>query len=273
MTASPSEYLVFDAMGIKNLTRQSTARAKRTMSAQSRYRTLVANTGAIYAANQEGRTALLEKGLYEIVGGIQPTNADQWNLVKTDSERLLKVWFSKEKEQGPAADEVVSQLLDLLKELATPPPPTLLIADVKADKITHIHDFPQRRLPTPVPTHVPTPVSVHVQKEVPLVQVIEEVEVEESEEEVVIEESEEEVIEEESEEEAEAEEEEAEEEAEEEVEEEAEEEGMEVEQIFIRGRTYWLDSNTQQLYANAEGDEVGEEVGKMVDGKPVFLSK
>ena len=58
-----------------------------------------------------------------------------------------------------------------------------------------------------------------------------------------------------------------------EVEEEAEDDGMEVEQITIRGRTYWIDTNTQKLYANAEGDEVGDEVGALVNGKPVFLAK
>ena len=46
---------------------------------------------------------------------------------------------------------------------------------------------------------------------------------------------------------------------------------MEVEQVFVRGRSYWLDTNTQKLYTNVE-DEVGEEVGAMVNGKPVFLS-
>ena len=54
---------------------------------------------------------------------------------------------------------------------------------------------------------------------------------------------------------------------------EEEEEGMEVEQVQVRGRTYWLDVNTKKLYSNAEGDEVGDEVGSMLNGKPVFLSK
>jgi hypothetical protein len=48
---------------------------------------------------------------------------------------------------------------------------------------------------------------------------------------------------------------------------------MEVEQVVIRGRTYWIDTNSKKLYANAAGDEVGDEVGAMVNGKPVFLSK
>jgi hypothetical protein len=260
-------------------------RAKRTMSAQTRYRTLVANTGAIYAASQDGRTVLLQKGLDDIVGGIQPTNADQWNLVKTDSERLLKVWFSKEKDHDPAAGEVVSQLLDLLKELATPPIPSIVIAD----KITHVQDYPTvrrpvveaRPVPVPVPVvearPVPVPVPVVEARPVPVVEaksavkevIIEEEEEEEEEVEEEEEEVEEEEVEVEEEEEVEVEEEEVE---EEEIEVE-EEEGMEVEQVQVRGRTYWLDVNTKKLYSNAEGDEVGDEVGSMINGKPVFLSK
>jgi hypothetical protein len=55
--------------------------------------------------------------------------------------------------------------------------------------------------------------------------------------------------------------------------EEEEEAGMEVEQIFIRGRAYWLETNTQKLYAVTSDDDVGDEVGKMVNGKPLFLAK
>ena len=47
---------------------------------------------------------------------------------------------------------------------------------------------------------------------------------------------------------------------------------MEVEQVTIRGRMYWLETNTKKLYAN-DNDEVGDEVGAMVNGKPLFLSK
>ena len=36
---------------------------------------------------------------------------------------------------------------------------------------------------------------------------------------------------------------------------------------------YWLDKNSNKLYANEEGDEVGDEVGALRDGKPVFLVK
>ena len=65
------------------------------------------------------------------------------------------------------------------------------------------------------------------------------------------------------------------EETEEEVEETEEteeaEEALEVEQMFIRGRSYWVDVNTKKLYADVN-EEVGDEVGVLVNGKPVFLS-
>ncbi len=105
-------------------------------------------------------------------------------------------------------------------------------------------------------------------------EVVEEVEEEVMEEEEV-EEVEEEVVEEEEEVEEEVEEEEEEEvvEPEEEVEEEEEGDAMEVEQITIRGRQYWLETNTKKIYAVVDGDDVGDEVGEMVANKPRFYAK
>jgi hypothetical protein len=54
--------------------------------------------------------------------------------------------------------------------------------------------------------------------------------------------------------------------------EEEEEEGVEVEKRTIRGREYWLSSDGT-LYAVADDDEIGEEVGRInKDGRPVFLA-
>jgi hypothetical protein len=73
-------------------------------------------------------------------------------------------------------------------------------------------------------------------------------------------------------EEEEEEEEEAEEEEEEEAEEEEEEEeeGLEVVVIKIKGVSYWLESKTNILYSDDNGD-VGEEIGALVNGKPMFM--
>jgi len=198
-------------------------------------------------------------------------------MVLTDSDRLLKVWHAKEAD--PAATAVVAQLLDLLQELSSAPAPTLVVTD----RIAHIRDYPQFaasedeeedeeeeeeedkeevkltvvRLPA-APLSAPAPLS-KAPVSAPAPAPVEEEEEEEEEEEV------EEEVEEEAEEEAEEEEEEAE-------EEEEEEEAMEVEQIMIRGRAYWLETNTKKLYAN-DNDEVGDEVGVMVNGKALFLAK
>ena len=92
------------------------------MSAETRYRTLVANMSAIYASTPETRTQLLHNGLIEIVNVIKPLDDQSWNMVKTDSERLLKVWYSSEDENS-YAKEVVDQLVSLLMELAAAPAP------------------------------------------------------------------------------------------------------------------------------------------------------
>lgn len=51
-----------------------------------------------------------------------------------------------------------------------------------------------------------------------------------------------------------------------------EEEGMEVEKRTIRGRDYWLDVNSNKLYAVIDDDDVGDEVGAIVNGRPVFMA-
>jgi hypothetical protein len=45
---------------------------------------------------------------------------------------------------------------------------------------------------------------------------------------------------------------------------------MEVEKRVIRGRPYWIDINTNKLYAVIGDDDVGDEVGAIINGKSVF---
>jgi glucan-binding YG repeat protein len=213
------------------------------------------STGAIYASTPEARTALLQNGLSEIVNVIKPTDKDGWAIVKTDSERLLKVWYSNE-EGTSYAKEVVDQILGILTEFSSAPAPAPAKMPPQGERLSA------------------APVAMVISEKILHVEEAEEAEAEEAEAEAEAEEAEAEAEAEEAEAEAEAEAEEAEAEAEEaEAEAEAEaEEAVEVEQIFIRGRSYWLDTNTQKLYANDENEEIGEEVGAMVNGKPVFLS-
>jgi hypothetical protein len=237
------------------------------MSAQARYTTLLKNVTSIYAATSDRRTDLLHTGLNEIVGGISPNNPADWVKVRADSEILLRIWSTKENDN--AALEVLNQLLGFLDIQANSPSPlpTLHITDPPVDKIHHIKDVTYDDDDEDEDDDQPTKVIVVKEKEKVVDEGVEEEEVEEEEEEEV--EAEEEAEAEEEEDEAEAEEEEEEEEVEVETE---EADGMEVEQVTIRGRTYWIDTNSQKLYANAAGDEVGDEVGAMVNGKPVFLA-
>jgi hypothetical protein len=151
--------------------------------------------------------------LDEIVAAVNPVTPEQWSLIMTDSERLLKVWHAKE--STDAASQVVTQLMDLLRELASAPP-VLVVSDPPStppmDRISHIPD------PTVRAIWLGDSDSDAVEEE----------EVEE------------------------------------------EEEGMEVEQMTFRGRTYWHEPSTGKLFANND-DEVGDEVGKLVAGRPVFL--
>ena len=269
------------------------------MAAQLRYRTLVHNIGRVYASPAEGRTDLLQAGLDEIVATQKPTTATDWNTVGTDSERLLKVWVAKE--GGAAAHEAAAQIVDLLYELAAqeekaptsqPIQPSLIVTDSAVDRIAHVLPFFSSAAAddeSDISSIAGDKTSIDSRE------VAEAAAEEEEEEEAAAEEEEEEVVEEdEAEEEAEVEEDEAEEEAEgEDAEEEAEvedaeeevlepedeaeeeeaEEGMEVEQIFIRGRAYWHETNTHKLYELVGEDDVGDEIGELVAGKPRFYAK
>lgn len=241
-----------------------------TMSAQQRYRTLVHHIGRIYAAPEGTRTELLQTGLDQIVSVVGPTNAAAWNVVSADSDRLLKVWVSKEREHNEVASSAVAeQLTDMLRELASAPDtgaptsifyesdtPKLIVEDVAPIKpappvieVTKKSDVEVAKKSEP---SLPPATIAHVEDEVEV-----EYEVEEEDdgskppsddEGEVLEPEEEEVAEE-------------------------EEVGMEVEQIMIRGRAWWLEVNTQKIYAVIDGDDVGDEVGEMVSGKPRFYAK
>jgi hypothetical protein len=267
-----------------------------TMSALTRYRTLVHNISRVYSSQEAGRTELLQAGIDEIVTVIAPVNAVQWKTVKADTERLLHIWSVKEG-GNPAASTVVAEITSILEELGAAAP--------VADRIAHVMPFPsivvQEKMspiisaplmaPAPVGSVMPFPVVVEdaidseEEEEDDAEEVLsvasvseEESEVAEPDEEiVVVKEEVASVVEAEAEAEEEEEEEVVEPEPEEEEEEEEEEAGMEVEQVMIRGRAYWKDTNTNKLYAVVRGedgeDDVGDEVGVLENGKPRFLAK
>jgi hypothetical protein len=259
------------------------------MSAQLRFRTLVKHAGSIYDAAKEIRTDLLVKSLDDIVGKIDPQEVGDWIKVEFDTRRLLKVWLSRE--QTHAAQILADQLLDSLLEFSGAKPPATVVLDLPGP-LPHLEIVEKVVLATSV-----VPIATLLTHSIEADSLEDEDEDEDEEEEVEAEEEEEaeaEAEEEEEEEaEAEAEEEksveakkpaeaEAEAEAEEVLEpspepdaaeEEAEEEeGMEVEKRTIRGRDYWIDINTNKLYAVIDDDDVGDEVGAIVNGRPVFIA-
>jgi hypothetical protein len=261
------------------------------MSAQTRFRTLVQHIGRIYSAKEEGgsRTELLQSGLNEIMTVIGPKDAKGWATVTADSERLLHIWVAKESDSTAAA--VSTQLVNLLKELASAEElkdsdhPALVISETNPNSNSNPNANPVPdiirhssglAIPTPVPAYVPAshlsfPVASRYIPEPSLIESKEDLE---EVKEVTIGPGEEEEVEEEVVEEEVLEEEEVVEPEVEEVEEaaEEEEEGMEVEKYFHRGRSYWRDTNTDKLYSVIDGDEVGDEVGALVGGKPQFLA-
>lgn len=225
--------------------------------------------GNIYSAQNDDRTTLLMKGLDDIVEKINPRDTGHWEQVKSDSRRLLMVWKACEDDNVDTPGIMMSQIMESIEEFSGGIPELLITeapAPAPAPAIQHI---PQKAVfQSPVLRAAPPPVQVNPEHTVVVLHkegsVEEEIEEEEEEEEFEMEEAEEEVEEEEEEEVIEPE--------EEQVEEAEEEEGMEVEKFMHRGRNYWIDTKTKKLYAIEGEDDVGDEVGIVINGKPVFVA-
>ena len=230
------------------------------MSSVQRYRTLIHYLTQIYSAKDSvARTDSMREGLDCIMTKIAPGSSADWQIVLHDVRRLLNVWEAKETDD--VAKSVVLQIVDMLKEFSQP---VLSLRTERVEKnpvISHVVDYP----------FVDARISLNV----------EEKEEEEEESEADAEAEAEAEAEEESEEdvpdvpgpepdasEPEASEEES--EAEEELPA-APEAEMEVEQITIRGKTYWHDAASGKLFAVVDDDDVGDEVGILVNGKMTAL--
>jgi len=255
-----------------------------------RYKTLLKNIASVYASMKDSRTVLLQQGLDEVVNAAQPQNRQDWKAVSSDTNRLLQVWIAKEKDD-PASGTVAAQIMDILTELSA--------EDAEGTPKLVITELPDA--PAPAPAPAPPPPAPEV-KEIVFApsDVAEDVEANEEAEEAEEAEDEEDEDADDEEEDAEPEAEEAEAEAEEteesvevpeieaeilepavaeaEAEEaapepEADNGEMEVQQIHIRGKAYWLDSNSNKIYAVEGEDDVGDYCGDLVNGKPKFLAK
>jgi hypothetical protein len=255
------------------------------MSSQIRYRTLVDHLARIYEATDETRTGRLQEGLTKVLETIDPKGSDGWQQVKVDSMRLLRVWRAREDCQGDST--LADQILDALSDFAAEDVPRLEISERPAAAV--------------VVTPPPEPVVVAAHDEAAAIEAAlavaiaaeadeEETDEEDAEVEPALEEETDEDEDEDEDEEAEEEtivaaaptpattEEEGEvvepeaDSDEEEEDADEEEEGVEVEKRTIRGREYWLSSDGT-LYAVAEDDEIGDEVGRITkEGRPVFLA-
>ena len=267
------------------------------MSAQLRIRTLITHMGRVYSAPAADRTQIVTTAIDDIVVKLNPLTPEQWVHAEHDVRRILNVWRESEG-RTPAAMEFASNILSAFTEAAAI---GAVAAALQHDVVT-LPELEITEKPAPAPEvrlltlSLPQPVFDEDEDEE---EEEEEVEVEEDEDEEEAEpepapvkklpapapapvaevdsladgdeevdadvesehnsDDEEAIVEPEA-------------EADADAEEELEEEGMEVEKRTIRGRDYWIDINTNKLYAVADDDEVGDEVGAVINGRPVFVT-
>jgi len=256
------------------------------------------------------RTESLQDALLSLSTLMNPATADQWATLRQDAERVLRLWGVKESD--PAASEMATQLLGMLdgftiesgssevedvtlviEEKGAPPEPQppvqLPPVELLPNRPVYNPFIPGTVIPLQsVPVQIPiTSTTINNLPEVdfedePPTEVKVVVIRESAGESNAVDGSEVEELNDEGEEEGEEEEEsssclaaaslEEEEEAPfEDVEEEEGEGGIEVTKIFHKSRAYWLGSD-QKIYACAEDDEIGEEIGDYdpITKKPLF---
>ena len=254
------------------------------------------------------RTASLQEALLSLSTLMNPVTADQWITLRQDADRVLRLWGVKESD--PAASEMATQLLGMIdgftiestsagsedvtlviEETGAPPEPQAPVqlppVELLPNRPVYNPFIPGTVIPLPLQQQVPikstninnlpevdfedeppTEVKVVVIRESTGEDAVDGSEVEDLNEAIEEEESSgclavAAMVDEEDEEEA----------LFEEVEDEGEEggEGVEVTKIFHKSRAYWLGSD-QKIYACAEDDEIGEEIGDYdpITKKPLF---
>jgi hypothetical protein len=250
------------------------------MTSLQRFRTLLPFMTAIYSKTSSAeRTITLQEGILQLSSLVNPGTAEQWALVRQDADRLLRLWGVKESD--PAATEMATQLLGMIDSFVAEHPEDvgLIIEEKEAPAPAPAPVLSQSLSPAPSVEALlesranpfvlfdedepPSNTKVVVIHETPASAIDSAEELEDAEE---GEEAEE-----------------AEEEEEEEPsgclavstslddEEEDENDGVEVQKIFFKGRAYWLGSDNK-IYACADDDEIGEEIGDYnpAEKKPRF---
>ena len=231
------------------------------------------------------RTACLEDALLSLATLVNPVSAEGWATVRQDADRIVRLWGVKESD--PAASEMAIQLLGMIESFIVEPddiqlvieekerpaptvaPPAFNAADllpairreedlfgiaVSVDRHSH-HDHGENENgnsenPRDIKVVTITETAIGVAEDV------EDLEEDLEEESAVGIDAEEDN------------------DNEDEVdyeEDNDEDNGIEVQKIFVKGRAYWLGSD-QKIYACADDDEIGEEIGELdpTDKKPRF---
>lgn len=235
---------------------------------------------AIYSkATSEERTEILQEGLLQLATLVNPKTATEWATVRKDADRLMRLWGVKESD--PAATEMATQLLEMIGDFTAGADDVALVIE---EKEAPVEPAPVPVVATPAtvlyspPAVFPEEAAAAAAAAVPNIKV------------VVIEEHPATAVEADDLDTQEADEggdtvEEDEEpsgclaaatldniEGDEDNEEDDDDnDGVEVQKIFFKGRGYWLGSDNK-IYACADDDEIGEEIGDYnpAEKKPRF---
>jgi len=223
---------------------------------------------AIYSkTDSTERTITLQDGILQLASLVNPGTAEQWTLVRQDADRLLRLWGVKESD--PAATEMATQLLGMIDSfVAEHPEEVSLVIEEKEQPAPPLPPpaVVQSTLPFVVfdegqdegDSERPSEVKVVVIHETPASAIDAEgaEKLEDAEEDspsgclavstsLDVEDDDD--------------------------DEDDENDGVEVQKIFFKGRGYWLGSDNK-IYACADDDEIGEEIGDYspAEKKPRF---
>jgi hypothetical protein len=246
------------------------------MTSLQRFKALLPFMTEIYSKTTSAeRTACLEDALLSLATLVNPVSAEGWATVRQDADRIVRLWGVKESD--PAANEMATQLLGMIESFIVEPddiqlvieekerpaptvtPPAFNAADflpvirreedlfgiaVSIDRHSHDENGNENgnnENPRDIKVVTITETAIGVAEDVEDL----------DEDNVGVNDNDN--------------------AEEEEDNDEEEDNGIEVQKIFVKGRAYWLGSD-QKIYACADDDEIGEEIGEIdpTDKKPRF---
>ena len=250
------------------------------MTSLERFKTLLPIMTSIYSNDSSAsRTEMLRDGILQIADLLKPASAEAWALVRQDADRVLRLWGVKESDN--AAGEMAAQLIGMIDNFTI----DSIMGSSGPESGSGPEDvslvIEEKELPAPppaVPVAMPAVVFDETEPEPSNIKVVvihetpatgldaEDVEDEDDKTPDVAEDEDDEpsgclaaaTLEDEDEE-------------EDEGDNEDDNEGITVQKIFHKGRGYWHGSDNK-IYACADDDEIGEEIGDYdpVEKKPLF---